>query len=313
MISVIVPIYNVEKYLPRCLESLKRQTMADVEFILVDDGSTDHSGSIAEEYGDERFRVFHTQNHGLSAARNFGIDRSCGEWLMFVDGDDWVEPGFCDIPFRAAQETGADIVVFRSFHTTRHGIRRNSHFGLPMGAVSVRVAIENNSIAAWNKLYRRTLFNEIRYPEGMIYEDIATTHRLLYAADRIVAIPDRLYWHIHRRGSISHTFTALNRQDLFVANCLRYDFLLRHGLSASRAEGKLLRASLGVLASGLAQSAPVYRVAHWIVASAEGVPQEFTVIQKAAFMLCRWNEPLFLLCCRALLRTNGHRGADPGR
>lgn len=106
MISVIVLIYNLEKELPDCIDSLRRipGTGEDMEFILIDDGSTDSSGRIADHAGDPRFRVFHTENRGYGAAINYGLEQARGEWTMLVDGDDWVEPGFCDIPLKAAQE-----------------------------------------------------------------------------------------------------------------------------------------------------------------------------------------------------------------
>ena len=111
MVSVIVPIYNVENYVKKCLDSLAAQTLKDVEFILIDDGSTDNSGKIADQYSsDPRFHIFHTENRGLSAARNYGIDQSHGEYLMFVDGDDWVAPDYCRIPYETAITNNADLV-----------------------------------------------------------------------------------------------------------------------------------------------------------------------------------------------------------
>ena len=100
-ISIIVPVYNVEPYLPKCIDSLISQTMEEIEIILVDDGSTDRSGKICDAYAeaDDRIRVIHTQNHGLSCARNEGIDASTATYIMFVDGDDWVERRFCEIPY----------------------------------------------------------------------------------------------------------------------------------------------------------------------------------------------------------------------
>lgn len=114
MISVIVPIYNVEAYLPKCLDSLAAQTFPDAEFILIDDGSTDRSAEIASAYvgADPRFFVYHTTNHGLSAARNLGIEKARGDWLMFVDPDDYVTPDFCETPYRDALREEADLVIF---------------------------------------------------------------------------------------------------------------------------------------------------------------------------------------------------------
>ena len=103
------------------------KTYPDVEFILIDDGSTDNSGAIADQYKDPSYRVFHTENHGLSAARNFGIEQARGEWLMFVDSDDWVEPGFCGIPYQAALHYDADLIIFRSFYAKNGKVMGKKH------------------------------------------------------------------------------------------------------------------------------------------------------------------------------------------
>ena len=209
MISVIVPVYNVEKQLPRCIQSLKRVAGDSVEIILVDDGSTDGSGSIMDAINDPSFRVFHTENHGLSAARNYGIEQARGDWLMFVDSDDWVEPEFCKTPLLNAEKYHADLVAF--------GVRswkRGKEIGSspwrkmskrikkvlnadtperPVGIVTQEDAVQFGGAAVWNKLYRRELFDCVRYPEGRFFEDLATTHKLIYLAQRIVLIPDLLY------------------------------------------------------------------------------------------------------------------------
>ena len=109
MISVIVPVYNVELYLRKCLNSVVNQTYRDLEILIIDDGSTDGSGEICDEYRkDERVRVFHTDNRGLSCARNLGLDNATGEWIGFVDSDDWIEPDMYEVLIRRAEETGAD-------------------------------------------------------------------------------------------------------------------------------------------------------------------------------------------------------------
>lgn len=124
LISVIVPIYNVEKYVRKCLDSLVAQTLREIEVICIDDGSTDRSGEIADEIArdDARFRVIHTENRGLSAARNRGIDEARSQWLMFVDSDDWVSPEFCRVPYEAAIEYGADLVIFGAYVVKREKI-----------------------------------------------------------------------------------------------------------------------------------------------------------------------------------------------
>ena len=125
MISVIIPVYNVGDYINKCLASLAEQTMDDCEFIVIDDGSTDNSRIIIDEYcKDPRFHCFHTNNRGLSAARNLGIEKAHGEWLMFVDGDDWVEPDFCRAPYRAAMDYEADLIIFQSFLEKKNKTRK---------------------------------------------------------------------------------------------------------------------------------------------------------------------------------------------
>lgn len=129
LISVIVPIYNVEKYVRKCLESLKNQTMKEIEVICIDDGSTDRSGLIADEYESSEFpifRVIHTENRGLSAARNRGLDEARAEWIMFVDSDDWVDKEFCRVPYENAIENKADMVIF-GVGTVKRGIIKIAH------------------------------------------------------------------------------------------------------------------------------------------------------------------------------------------
>ena len=113
-VSVIVPVYNVEEYLRKCIDSIVAQTLKDIEIILVDDGSTDGSGTICDEYAsqDKRVRVVHKINGGLSSARNTGIEAASAPFLMFIDSDDWVEPNFCEKPYLAAKNNNADLVLF---------------------------------------------------------------------------------------------------------------------------------------------------------------------------------------------------------
>lgn len=203
MISVIVPIYNVEPYVRQCIESLLAQTGPETEILLIDDGSTDRSGVIAEEYKDGRIRVFHLQNGGLSAARNFGIEHARGEWLMFVDGDDYVLPEFCSAPFDLAQETEADLVAFRY---CKYQDGKENPVLFPQwraGEADWCTAVDTATELAWNKLYRKSLFEGIRYPVGKVYEDIATTYKLIHASRKSVFSDKCLYAYRKRPGSIS--------------------------------------------------------------------------------------------------------------
>ncbi len=156
LISVIVPIYDVEKYVRKCLESLRNQTMREIEVICIDDGSTDRSGLIADEFAkeDARFRVIHTANRGLSAARNRGIDEASAQWIMFVDSDDWVDSRYCEIPWRAKEEYDADLVCFRSYKVTRYGrIKKPKNTNSPTGIVDEMTAHTFAGWTVWGRLY----------------------------------------------------------------------------------------------------------------------------------------------------------------
>ena len=129
-VSVIVPIYNIKQYLPRCIDSIRNQTLKDIEIILIDDGSTDGSSEICDQYAavDPRVRVLHKENEGLSAARNDGIQMARADYIMFVDGDDWVEPEFCELPYRAAVGNNVDAVSFLHVTVSENGVKEKCSF-----------------------------------------------------------------------------------------------------------------------------------------------------------------------------------------
>ncbi len=217
-VSVIVPIYNVEAYLSRCLDSLCCQTLREIEIILIDDGSTDSSGRIADQYtrGDDRFRVVHQPNQGLSAARNAGIELAQAEYIMFADSDDWVEPDFCCIPYELAVEHGADMVLFRCW---RDGFSYRNPVSIPLPDRFVPqeqvmdLLHHGGGLGAWSKLYHRRLFAQIRYPVGRVYEDVGTTYKLVHEAEHIWAANAILYHYCFRVGSIVNTPTEKNLRD----------------------------------------------------------------------------------------------------
>ena len=221
-VSVIVPVYNVEPYLRRCIESLIHQTIKDIEIILVDDGSTDGCGRICDEYAaaDARIRVVHQENAGLSEARNAGIDRARADYLMFVDSDDWVEAEFCEIPYTLAKEQRADLVMFQSrFIKSRHQWTNHPAVsdGIKTQAVAIHLLIDGVGMAAWNKLYHRKLFLENRYPKGKVYEEVSLTPILVHEAGIIVYSSAVLYNREYRNGSITTVLSEQNAKDWFEA------------------------------------------------------------------------------------------------
>ena len=218
-VSVIVPIYNLENTLRRCVDSVLSQTFPEFEVLLVDDGSTDTSGSIADAYlADSRVRVFHKQNGGVSSARNFGIDRMQGTYAAFVDADDWIEPNTLETALRYCKNS--DICSFGRF---LEGIGAKSEWSPASfperisGEEAIRRLIVENSIrhVVWDKLYRSTLFDGIRFPEGFNYEDGRTTYRLFQKAETVTLIPDVLYHYIKQEGSITYTETIRNLLDIW--------------------------------------------------------------------------------------------------
>ncbi len=201
-ISVIVPVYKVEKFLHRCVDSILGQTFRDFELILVDDGSPDNCGELCDAYAarDSRIHVIHQQNGGLSAARNTGIDwvmaHSHSHWLAFVDSDDWVHPQYLQQLYAAAEHSLCKISACGFFRTGGEPLPEGEDFSIQsMSADDYYCGSlhEGVTAVAWNKLYHRSLFKKLRYPIGKLHEDEFTTYKAVYQAGRIGVTPARLY------------------------------------------------------------------------------------------------------------------------
>ena len=294
MISVIVPIYNVEPYLRQCLDSILAQTYNDIEIILVDDGSTDGCPAICDEYQekDDRIVVFHTENRGLSAARNLGIDNAHGEWLMFVDSDDWVEPVFCELPLQMALEERADLVIFGLIVFDESGVITIKEIG-HKGIIPAQTAIDFGKNAAWNKLYRITLFDGIRYPEGMFFEDVATTHRLIYRAEQIAAMDIVLYHYRKRERSISSRNDSKKIRDHYLAHLIRYDAMLSCDYPKDKLELHILECSLRYLIHVEPSDDPVYLRAERITSSYCNDLEVSNAYLRNAYKIWKLNKSLF--------------------
>lgn len=233
-ISVIVPVYRVEKFLPQCIESVLNQTFTDFELILVDDGSPDRCPAICDEAAerDARVRVIHQANAGLSAARNAGIEAAHGVWLSFVDSDDYIAPQFYEKLYQTAQRTDADCVMC--------SVQNVDESGKPIDSALMRVADEVKTgrevlrkigrddvtpyLTAWNKLYRRKLFNTLRYPAGRQNEDVFVFAELFCQVQRAVCVAEPLYFYRKRIGSIMNSVVTLRNLDEMWAyvNCFEH-------------------------------------------------------------------------------------------
>lgn len=238
LISIIVPVYRVEDYLKRCVDSLLSQTYENLEIILVDDGSPDRCPAICEEYGrkDARVRVIHQENVGLSGARNAGIDAARGAYLAFVDSDDYVAPDFIEALYGLAAETGCPIAQCRFAYVQGEplGDRRGRDFRIYRGESLMEQLYgpENEAtyfVVAWNKLYRRDLFDHIRYPEGRIHEDEATTYLLFHEGKKLAFLDRALYgYYTANSGSITARFSGKRLQWL-TAHEERIGFFKKNG------------------------------------------------------------------------------------
>ena len=211
-ISVIVPVYNVEKYLPQCLDSIINQTYTNLEIILVDDGSTDSSGVICEDYAksDSRIKLYHKENGGLSDARNYGIERASGQYFTFIDSDDYITKDYVFYLLGLIQKNEAQIAI--GSHTVCYESRKNSYKGLgeekqitisPKETLEHILLDDGIDLSAWAKLYSAELFKEIRYPKGLAFEDTATTYKLIFLSNKIAYGGKSIYNYRIRSNSIT--------------------------------------------------------------------------------------------------------------
>ena len=224
VISVIVPIYKVEQYLRQCVDSILNQTHRALEVILVDDGSPDGSGKICDEYAaqDSRVHVIHKENGGLSDARNAGIDIALGDYIAFVDSDDWLEPDTYESMLAAMDKYHAKLVCAGRFNNNEEtgsctvGLCPEKEELLPAVPLVQKIFHwDHMDAAAWDKLYARELFREIRYPVGRVMEDIPTTYRLVLLAGGGVLLPKPVYHYRCRSGSI--TYSAVSERNFHLS------------------------------------------------------------------------------------------------
>lgn len=210
-ISVIVPVYNVEKYLSRCLDSILAQTYENIEIILVDDGSADNSGIICDEYAKkyDNIKVIHKENGGQSSARNEGLKAATGEYIGFVDSDDWIDKDMYAYLYKILKETDSDVADISAKFMTKAGqviqpeIKLVTYEGKDILRNYMRTGIEDKcgQFAVWRKLYKRELFDNVRFKEGKIYEDILINFELLAKAKRIVRSNRILYFYFQENAS----------------------------------------------------------------------------------------------------------------
>lgn len=238
-ISIIVPVYMVEKYIERCILSILNQDFTNFELILVNDGSKDRSKEICEELSkkDQRIVLINKENGGLSSARNAGLKVAKGDYIGFVDSDDWIEKDMYKLLYQNIVKHNADISV------CKYKVEKNDQIKVYQTFEPTDVKILNSKTAmdnllygkeidltqfACDKLYKRELFNDIIYPEGMIYEDVATTYRLIDKASKIIFLNCTKYHYTHNLDSISQGSFDEKQLDLIKARYQLYKFVLEN-------------------------------------------------------------------------------------
>lgn len=246
-LSIIVPIYKVEKYLKECVDSILNQTFTDFELILVDDGSPDDCPKMCDSYAqqDDRIRVIHQKNKGLSAARNVGIEMARGRWLGFIDSDDFVAPDFYEKLLAAAEAATADCAICSIQFVQEDGqlIQTPAEMCIKDGVCTGKEVL--NTIArrvntpyavAWNKIYRRDVFKTMRYPEGRANEDVFVFGELFSTVKTVAQIKEQLYYYRQREGSIMRSRCTVRNLDSMWSFVSCYEYFEAHGESDLLAE-----------------------------------------------------------------------------
>lgn len=223
LVSVIVPVFNVFPFLREALDSVVRQTYRNLEIIVVDDGSTDGSGEICDEYlSDPRVQVIHQENHGLSGARNAGLDVMTGTYVAFLDSDDVFRPEMIQTMVDGLMDSEAEIAVcgFAShFYAFRFGKRE-----VVSGTEALRgLFLYSMNYSVWNKVYRREVWEDIRFPEGRVFEDVPVMLELFRKCNRVLLLPEILMVYRMRPGCISRSASPEIIQDYIVSQIIRND------------------------------------------------------------------------------------------
>lgn len=234
LISIIIPIYNVEQYLKRCIDSVLKQTYQNIEVLLIDDGSKDKCPAICDDYAlrDKRIRVLHKENGGLSSARNAGIDIASGEFLLFVDSDDYIEEELCEtIMLHMIEEV--DIAAFRFRRVFDNGKESVESTGKVVFSSNPELFDDyinrsNFTHMVCDKMFRRTLFEDFRFIEGRLAEDLAISYKLFGKARRAVAIDRVFYNYYTRSNSIMGTGSLKLCLDTYKGECEAYSYSCIH-------------------------------------------------------------------------------------
>lgn len=232
-ISIIVPVYNTSKYLNGCIKSLLHQTLEEIEIILINDGSTDTSESIIRKYKDKRIKYISKNNEGIGKTRNLGIEIATGEYLSFIDSDDYVEPNFCEVMYEKAIKDKCDIVICDYYEDHNYGLKEIRFPTFPDASLKENPDILNMvNLGPCNKIYKRSLFKnkDNRFVENLKYEDAPLVVKLLLTAKKIGKVDECLAHYVIHEDSETTThderiFDILKITDIIVNDLKKYNYL----------------------------------------------------------------------------------------
>lgn len=222
LVSMIIPVYNVEKYLRKCLDSVTRQTYDELEVIIVNDGTPDHSQDIIDEFCEknELFYSYIIENQGLGGARNFGLSKAHGEYVCFLDSDDYIADNFVEVLAKHAMQDHSDIVVCNNIdvyeNTNKKEVKKAVYDKNPVSLIENKEILFNR-VCAWAKLYRKSLFDNLKYEPRAWYEDMRLTPKLYYKANQISYVEDALLYYVIREGSIMTSANAKRNLEIIDA------------------------------------------------------------------------------------------------
>lgn len=255
LVSIIVPVYNVEKYLKQCIDSIINQTYINTEIILIDDGSTDNSGKICDDYAkkDNRIKVIHKKNEGISATRNRGIDEAYGEYISFVDSDDYIDKDMISILCEDIENNNADIAVCdyyvqedtKQIKKIKKDDIHNVKTLLPSEALK-KCFQKEFEFYLWNKMFKKTLFNGIKFPNGKNSEERYTLPKLIDNSKKIIFDSEKLYYYRIRKDSIIHSNDKINCDALDADNYLVQYIEKNHKEIENEAKKSLINTNLAI-------------------------------------------------------------------
>lgn len=251
-ISIIIPVYNVEKYLKRCLDSIINQTFKDLEIICINDGSTDDSQKILYEYSskDSRIKILNQKNSGLSATRNKGTSFASGEYISFIDSDDWIDLDFYEKLYTSAKKYDADIAVAGIIRLNEH--RKKFYLNFTEEKIytntdeKFKICDVPDVNYVWNKIYKLEKIKnlDLKFEEGIVYEDLIYTPQVIYYLNKLVTVPNTYYYYWRTPNSIVANKSKVFKNDMKYAKNLASDFIKAHNINVENHTTKIKRFKL---------------------------------------------------------------------